>query len=247
MSATGAIAGGLLLIDKPSGWTSHDCVAALRRRFPRGMKVGHAGTLDPAATGLLLVLLGPVTRLQSRFQSLGKVYRGVIRFGFSTETGDLEGKVTARTVVPELTPEQIQAAMSSFIGEVSAPAPAYSAVKHEGRPLYRYARAGLEIPVKMRTTRVEEWQLKGWTTPDAEYRLSCSSGTYVRTLAQLLGEKLGSAAVVAQLTRESVGRFHLDHATALKTILDAPAATLEALLSQSRAELATAFMPEKKP
>ena len=133
---------GLLLVDKPAGWTSHDVVAVLRRQFPRGTKVGHTGTLDPLATGLLAVLVGPCTRLQARLQGFDKVYSGTIRLGVRTDTGDVTGKVMAEKPVPALTLERLRAEAAALIGTVDAPAPAYSAVKHKGRALYSYARAG---------------------------------------------------------------------------------------------------------
>jgi tRNA pseudouridine55 synthase len=195
------------LVDKPQGWTSHDVVAVARKRLPRGTKVGHCGTLDPMATGLLMLLIGPWTRLQDRFQGLDKVYTGLIRLGVKTDTGDVTGKVLAEKPVPALTLPLLQAALDKRHGRVETAAPAYSAVKHEGKKLYEYARAGVEVPVKPRVCTVKEWKALSYAGPDLAFRLDCTSGTYVRSLAELVGEDLGCGATVAALRRESVDRY----------------------------------------
>lgn len=224
---------GMLLTDKPAGWTSHDVVAVLRKRFPRGTKVGHTGTLDPLATGLLVVLVGPCTRLQSRLQGMDKTYSGTIRLGQKTDTGDVTGKVLAEKPVPPLTLASLQKALDGLHGEVSAPAPAYSAVKHEGRPLYAYARAGQEVPVKARTATVKSWKALGWTAPELSHRMEVSSGTYVRTLAELLGEALACGGTVSSLRRETVGPFELAAGRPLQEWRDMPDADLAACLAAS--------------
>lgn len=210
-----AAAGGLLLVDKPRDWTSHDVVAVLRRQFPRGTKVGHTGTLDPLATGLLAVLVGPCTRLQARLQGFDKVYSGTIRLGVKTDTGDVTGKITAQTPVPELTLDRLGRELAALVGTVDAPAPAYSAVKHKGKALYEYARAGLEVPVKPRTATVYSWTALAWDAPELTHRVSCASGTYVRSLAEVLGERLGCGGTVSSLRREKVGPFDVADALAL--------------------------------
>ena len=202
-------AGGALLVDKPEGWTSHDCVAVLRKRFPRGTKVGHTGTLDPLATGLLIVLAGPCTKLQERLQGFDKSYSGTIRLGVRTDTGDRTGKVLEEKPLPPLDLAAVRAAAASLVGTLEAPAPAYSAVKHEGRPLYAYARAGQAVPVKTRTTTVRSFEITAWTPPEAAFLVACSSGTYVRTLAELLGQRLSCGGTVSSLRRETVGPFAL--------------------------------------
>lgn len=215
MSACAA-AGGLLLVDKPRDWTSHDVVAVLRRRFPRGTKVGHAGTLDPLATGLLAVLVGPCTRLQARLQGLDKVYSGTIRLGVRTDTGDMAGRVLAEAPVPSLTRARLAEELAALVGTVDAPAPAYSAVKHRGKALYEYARAGLPVPVKPRAARVYAWETLGWEAPELAHRLRCASGTYVRSLAEVLGARLGCGATVSGLRRERIGPFDLAEALPLE-------------------------------
>lgn len=223
----------MLLVDKPSDWTSHDCVAVLRKLFPRGTKVGHAGTLDPLATGLLTILVGPATKLQERLQGFDKAYSGTIRLGVRTETGDVTGKVVEEKPLGALARPLIEKAVAGLVGTVEAPAPAYSAVKHEGRKLYEYARAGEAIPVKPRRTTVRTWDVLGWEPPELSYRLTCSSGTYVRTLAELLGERLGVGGTVSALRRESVGPFDVAQARPLDEWRRMPASDLAACLAAS--------------
>lgn len=206
---------GMLLVDKPRDWTSHDVAAVLRKLFARGVKVGHTGTLDPLATGLLVVLVGPCTRLQARLQGFDKVYSGTIRLGVKTDTGDVTGKVQAVFPVPPLSLADLTRALAALEGEVSAPAPAYSAVKHRGKALYAYARAGIPVPVKPRTCVIRSWKALAWESPELTHRLSCGSGTYVRSLAEVLGEKLGCVGAVSSLRREKVGPFDIAQALSL--------------------------------
>jgi tRNA pseudouridine55 synthase len=226
MGAIGASAGGMLLVDKPRDWTSHDVVAVLRKLFPRGTKVGHTGTLDPLATGLLAVLVGPCTRLQSRLQGFDKVYSGTIRLGVKTDTADVMGKVIAEKPVPPLTLERLRAELKALVGTIDTPAPAYSAVKHKGKALY-----GLEVPVKPRTATVYSWDALEWAAPELTHRVSCASGTYVRSIAEVLGDKLGCGATVSSLRREKIGPFDIADALPLDAARAlAPAALAERLL-----------------
>lgn len=215
MTDAGLPVAGMILIDKPAGWTSHDCIAVLRKLFPRNTKVGHTGTLDPLATGLLVALIGPCTKLQARLQGMDKVYSGTIRLGVKTDTGDITGKTTEERSIPALDLARLRDELAALVGNIEAPAPAYSAVKHQGRPLYEYARKGLEVPVKPRIAVVHSWEALSWATPELTHRLHCASGTYVRTLAEVLGEKLGCGGTVSTLRRESVGPFLLTGAMTL--------------------------------
>ena len=233
MTGAGFPAAGMLLIDKPAGWTSHDCVAVLRKLFPRGTKVGHTGTLDPLATGLLVALIGPCTKLQARLQGMDKTYSGTIRLGVKTETGDITGKTIEEKPVPPLDLAALKAARAALVGTVGGPAPAYSAVKHQGRPLYEYARKGLEVPVKARRSVVHSWEALSWDAPELSHRLSCESGTYVRTLAEVLGEKLGCGGAVSTLRRETVGPFLLSDALPLDKVRALPPLELARLLAAS--------------
>jgi len=227
------LAGGILLLDKPRDWTSHDVVAALRSLFPRGTKVGHTGTLDPLATGLLAVLVGPCTRLQGRLQGLGKVYSGTIRLGVKTDTGDVTGRILAEKTVPPLTLERLRAELAAMVGVVEAPAPAYSAVKHKGKALYEYARAGLDVPVKPRTATLHAWDALAWDVPELTHRVSCGSGTYVRSIAEILGDRLGCGATVSSLRREKIGPFDIASALALDAARALTPAALAKMLLDS--------------
>ena len=198
---------GMLLFDKPQGWTSHDAAQAFRRMLPKDTKVGHCGSLDPVATGLLILLVGPLTKLQARMQKLDKVYSGLLRLGIQTDTGDITGKVMAEKPIPRISLEELKELLKSQQGILEMAAPAYSAVKHQGRALYYYARKGIEVPPKPRKSTVHRWEAVSYEAPDLSHRLSCSSGTYVRSLAELLGERLGCGATVLTLRRDSIADF----------------------------------------
>jgi tRNA pseudouridine55 synthase len=224
---------GMLLFDKPKGWTSHDAVEALRRTLPPQTRVGHCGTLDPLATGLLILLVGPCTRLQSRLQGWDKVYSGFIRLGVQTDTGDVMGKVLAEKEIPQRSLEELQGLLSSCEGSFEIAAPAYSAVKHQGQALYKYARRGQAVPEKLRKTTVYEWRAVSYSAPELEHRLSCASGTYVRSLAELIGRKLGCGATVSDLRRDRVGPFAVSDAMTLEQLKALPSADLRARIQDS--------------
>ncbi len=207
---------GLLLFDKPQGWTSHDVVDAVRRTLPHGAKVGHCGTLDPLATGLLILLVGQATRMQAALQGLDKVYSGVIRLGVRTDTGDITGKVVESKPIPSLCLEALQKTLDDHLGTLEMPAPAYSAVKHKGVPLYKYARRGAPVPEKPRTATIRSWKAVSYAEPDLSHVLACSSGTYVRSLAERLGAVLGCGGTVLTLRRESIGAFGVHEAMTLE-------------------------------
>lgn len=230
-------AAGLILFDKPQGWTSHDAAEAFRRMLPPETKVGHCGTLDPLATGLLLLLVGPCTRLQARMQGLDKVYSGLIRLGTLTDTGDITGKVVAAKEVPPLTLAQLQTLLDEHNGLLEMDAPAYSAVKHKGKALYKYARQGIAVPAKPRQSRVYQWHARSYTSPDLEHLLTCSSGTYVRSLAESLGKKIGCGGTVLTLRRESIGTFKVADALNLEKIKTLSGAALQSLLDASLKQL----------
>ncbi|MDD5657176.1 MAG: tRNA pseudouridine(55) synthase TruB [Elusimicrobia bacterium] len=238
---------GMLLFDKPEGWTSHDAVAVMRRMLPKGTKVGHCGTLDPLATGLLILLVGPCTRLQARMQGLDKVYAGKIRLGLATDTGDVTGKVLETRPVPVLSLAEARSCLESFHGLQRMSAPAYSAVKHKGKALYKYARAGVEVPVKPRSCQVTSWQALGYCAPDIEHRLACSSGTYVRALAELVGRKLGCGATVLTLRRERIGGFRVEDALTLEAAKALDQAGLIRLLEAPLAALGAAAAGAPRP
>lgn len=234
--------GGMLLFDKPQGWTSHDAAEAVRRMLPKGTKVGHTGTLDPLATGLLILLVGPCTRLQARMQGLDKTYSGTIRLGVSTDTGDSQGKLLETRPLPSgLTLKTLDELLESHVGTFEMAAPAYSAVKHQGKPLYKYARQGLAVPVKPRSSRVYEWKALSYAAPELEHRLSCSSGTYVRSLAESVGQRLGCGATVSSLRRERIAGFSVDDAIGLEALKTTSGAQLKGLLESSLPRLQAAL------
>ena len=232
---------GLLLFDKPEGWTSHDAVAILRRMLPSGVKVGHCGTLDPLATGLLILLVGPCTRLQGRLQGLDKVYAGKIRLGVATDTGDMAGRVIETKIVPSLTMGAVQSCLDGFLGVQEMLAPAYSAVKHKGRALYKYARAGESIPEKPRTCKVSSWKALALEGPDFEHRLACSSGTYVRSLAEMVGRRLGCGAAVLTLRRERIAGFRVEDAITFEALKAMDGTGLKGLLTATLARFGETF------
>src|SRR5215475_1055954 len=173
---------GALLVDKPSGPTSHDVVDAIRRRFNL-KKVGHCGTLDPAATGLLIIVLGRGTKLSERLMSDDKVYEGAIKFGETTDSYDADGELVASLPVPPLTLEQINSSAAEFVGDLMQTPPMVSAVKKGGVPLYKLARKGVEVPREPRLIHVYSCRFSKYEEPLAEFRLACTKGTYVRSVA----------------------------------------------------------------
>jgi tRNA pseudouridine55 synthase len=206
---------GVLLVDKPRGPTSHDVVAVIRRTAGQ-KRVGHAGTLDPAATGLLVVLLGHATRLADAFSSHDKSYEAVVELGTSTDTGDAEGSVIAQVRVPALDRGAVESAVGSMVGSRSHVPHPYSAVKSGGKPLYRHARQGGEVPqVQPRIVEVRSAELLSIDGARLSVRFDVSKGTYIRVLAEELGDALGLPAHVAALRRMRSGPFELVAAHAL--------------------------------
>ncbi len=202
---------GLLLVDKPSGLTSHDVVDRIRRAA--GMRrIGHTGTLDPAATGLLVLCLGAATRLSEHLTGLDKVYEGSMRFGVVTDSYDLDGTVLATNEVPALTLDAIQETCNRFIGDIRQVPPMVSAVKVGGERLYKRARHGETVEREARPVTVREFEVLEYTPPDASIRVRCTRGTYVRSLCHDVGEAIGCGAVLASLRRTFVGNFALEHA-----------------------------------
>ena len=202
---------GLLLIDKPAGITSHDVVDRIRRALGT-RKVGHGGTLDPMATGLLLVGVGRATRLLRFLGSLPKTYRGTIRLGVETTTLDAEGEVTREGPV-SVGSDQVRAAMALLVGSSMQRPPAYAAVKVGGRKLYEAARAGRPLEAPERPITVQAFDLVSLEGPDAEVEVTCSGGTYVRVLAADVGALLGCGAHLRRLRRTRIGHFDVAEAT----------------------------------
>jgi len=202
---------GLLLFNKPILWTSHDAVDFIRRKA--GQKgVGHAGTLDPLATGLLLILLGKWTKRQDELMGLDKSYEGTILFGSETDSYDMDGKLRVVPDASHLTAEKVSEVFSSFTGKISQAPPAFSALKLNGKKMYELARSGEEIVPKNRDVTVHEFHLNYFHDNEAAFSLLCSKGTYVRSLAYDAGKKLGTGAVLSSLVRTSIGSFPLSDA-----------------------------------
>ncbi|MHB1899476.1 MAG: tRNA pseudouridine(55) synthase TruB [Leptospirillum sp.] len=201
---------GILLVDKPSGMTSHDVVAIIRKES-KISRVGHGGTLDPMATGLLPVLLGSATKLAEQLQGWDKSYRFDVVFGISTDKGDADGNVISSVPTPpHFTRELVMEALKPFLGTTEQKPPMYSAIKRDGVPLYKLARKGIEVERPMRTITVHSLQLEAFAPPVATIHVSCSKGTYIRSLAEDIGHSLGLPAHVSRLIRTGYGHFSLE-------------------------------------
>jgi tRNA pseudouridine55 synthase len=223
---------GVLLIDKPTDHTSHDVVARVRGIL-KMKRVGHAGTLDPMATGLLVVLLGKATKLSQFLMSVDKCYTGSVTLGKITNTQDAEGEVMESRPVPEFSEEQIRAALRGMVGDQYQIPPMFSAIKIKGQPLYKAARAGEEIEREPRFIRVKRFDLTRWAAPDTlDFIVDCTKGTYVRTLAHDLGQKLGCGAHLSALRRISSGQLNVSRAV-----------TLDALQKMAPAEVQASLVP----
>ena len=217
---------GAILVDKPAGPTSHDVVDAIRRKF--GIKkVGHCGTLDPNATGLLIIVLGRGTKLSERLMGDDKVYEGTIKFGEATDSYDCEGEITAALPVPRLTLDQLNAEAAKFIGDLMQVPPMVSAIKKDGVPLYKLARKGIEVEREARLIHVYNYRFSEYAEPMGKFRVACTKGTYIRSLAHDLGQKLGCGAHLTTLRRSASGKFEVADALPLDSILKLTTAELE--------------------
>jgi tRNA pseudouridine55 synthase len=201
----------VLPVDKPKGWTSFDAIRRLRRIL--GVrKVGHAGTLDPMATGLLILLIGRATKLMNRFMTLDKEYEGTIRLGETTASFDAETDVEERRDWSAVSEDDIERARQQFLGEIEQRTPAYSAVKMGGERLYKKARRGETIEAPPRQVRIDSFQLTGRSGHDVSFVVKCSKGTYIRSLAHEFGQALGVGAHLVALRRTAIGPFTINEA-----------------------------------
>jgi tRNA pseudouridine55 synthase len=217
---------GAVLVDKPSGPTSHDIVDAIRRQF--GLKkVGHCGTLDPAATGLLIIVLGRGTKLSERLMSDDKAYAGSIKFGETTDSFDADGELVSSLPVPPLTVEELDAAAAEFIGDIMQTPPMVSAVKKAGVPLYKLARKGVEVEREARLIHIYNFRFTSYQEPIGVFRIACTKGTYVRSLAHELGQKLGCGAHLASLRRLASGKFDVEDAVPFEDLIKLTSRELE--------------------
>jgi len=213
---------GVLIINKPAGFTSHDVVARVRR-ITGEKSVGHLGTLDPLATGVLPLVLGSFTRLAQFYNDADKRYEGVIRFGWATDTYDAEGDAAGPAQPVSLTLEQVRAAATRFTGRQQQLPPPFSAKKVSGVPAYRLARRGQEVELKPKEVEIKEFEISSWDAERAGFKSWVSSGTYLRSLAHDLGKELGCGAHLAALTRTAVREFTLDEAHYLQELEKAAA------------------------
>jgi len=216
-----SVVSGVLVVDKPVGLTSHDVVQIIRRGT-NIRRAGHTGTLDPRASGVLVILVGPAVRLSEYVSASDKRYQATIRLGVSTDTYDSEGEyvepVRPTVSVNDITEDQFQDALMQFVGEIKQVPPPYSAVKVQGRKAYEIARNGEEVELEPRTINVYSLDLLEWSPPEAVVDVFCSSGTYVRSLANDLGKALGSGAHLVGLRRTKSGRFTLRDAVPLRRL-----------------------------
>lgn len=223
---------GVLLVDKPSGMTSHDVVARMRRIL-RTKRIGHAGTLDPLATGLLIILVGRATKLSQFLTSLDKEYEGAIKLGESTATQDADGEIVSSRPVPALSLKQVTDFCESFLGDQYQTPPMYSAIKIDGVPLYKMARKGKEVEREPRFVRISAFDVLGYEEPLIRFHMRCSKGTYVRTVAHDLGERINCGAHLASLRRTASDRFHIRDAVTLDQLETMPIEDIAARLIPS--------------
>ncbi len=217
---------GALLVDKPAGVTSHDVVDAIRRHF--GIKkVGHCGTLDPNATGLLIIVLGRGTKLSERLMGDDKVYEGTVKFGEATDSYDSDGELTDSLPVMPMTLEELNTEAATFIGDLMQTPPMVSAIKKNGVPLYKLARQGIEVEREARLIHVYNFRFTEYAEPFGKFRVACTKGTYIRSLAHDLGRKLGCGGHLTTLRRTTSGKFDVTDALPVAEILQLSPGQLE--------------------
>ena len=217
MTAEDFLEGQILLIDKPLKWSSFQAVNKLKyilkRKYdlPKKFKIGHAGTLDPLATGLLIVCTGKFTKRIAEIQGQAKEYTGTINVGATTPSYDLETEVDQTFPTEHITPELIQETVKQFIGEIDQKPPVFSAIKKDGKRLYEHARAGEEVEIASRKTTIHEFEITKFDLPEIEFRVVCSKGTYIRSLAYDLGKAVNSGAHLSALRRTKIGEYSVEN------------------------------------
>jgi tRNA pseudouridine55 synthase len=218
---------GVLLVDKAQGMTSHDVVAIVRRRL--GIKkVGHCGTLDPLATGLLIIVIGRGTKIQDLLMAEDKEYEGTMKLGVTTSSQDADGETLDTRPVPALTPAQITVSFEKFKGDFYQLPPMVSAIKKEGVPLYKLARQGKTVEREPRFVHVFSYAINAIRLPEIDFRVTCSKGFYVRTYASDIGDDLGCGAHLSALRRTKSGRFTLEHAVTVEELQNQPPSDIAA-------------------
>lgn len=218
-------AGATLLVDKPKDWTSFDIVNkiryALRQRLGvKKIKVGHAGTLDPMATGLLIICTGKATKTLADLQGLSKCYTGTILFGGSTPSFDAETEIDEHFPIDHITEAALEQARQQFLGDIAQVPPIFSAIKVDGQPLYKKARRGESVEIQPRNVHIYRFELTRIALPEVDFAVQCSKGTYIRSLAHDMGKAVGSGAHLTALRRTEVGEYKLDDAWQLEELIN---------------------------
>ncbi len=218
------VSGTMLMVDKPAGWTSFDVVNKIRYTIRsaygiKKIKVGHAGTLDPMATGLLIICTGAMTKKLDQYQAQEKSYRGTMTLGASTKTYDAESEIEARYPIDHINDSLLYETVEKFIGEIEQRPPIYSAIKVDGKRLYKLARAGIAVEVPSRKVIIRTFSLTGVVIPKISFEVTCSKGTYIRSLVHDFGMAVGSGAFLSQLVRTSIGDFNLADAWELSALI----------------------------
>lgn len=212
---------GIIVVNKPQNWTSHDCVAVMRRAT--GIKrIGHTGTLDPMATGVLPICIGTATRIMEYLDLDWKTYRATLKLGIETDTEDIWGEVISSQSVDGISKEQIEEVVNSFKGEIKQIPPKYSALKVNGKKLYEYARAGQDVKIKSRMVTVKDIVINNIHDDCVDFTVTCSKGTYIRTICSDIGKKLGCGAAMSSLVRLQSGIFKLDDAMDIESLRNMP-------------------------
>jgi len=208
---------GVLIVNKPKGLTSHEVVERVRKIL--GIRrVGHTGTLDPLATGVLLILVGKTTKFFRRFLCFHKEYIATLTLGKLTDTGDISGKLLKEVDVPALNKDTIETVFKEFTGRIKQVPPMFSAIKYKGRPLYEFARMGIEIPRQVREVFVHELKLLDFKDNQIKFYVRCSTGTYIRKLAMDIAERLNCVGCISEITRLSIGPYRIEEAVELDKI-----------------------------
>lgn len=218
---------GILPIYKPTNITSYDVIRQVKKLLPKGQKIGHAGTLDPFADGVLLILLGSATKRFEEIQGWKKTYRAVAKLGYQSDTLDSEGKITEIIANHKFSNSQIQEVADKFVGEIEQKVPAYSAAKYKGKALYKYARKGEVVPEKSKKIIIYEIKVISVENTYVEFEVTCGSGTYIRQLSYDIINRLGVESYLDKLTRTQVGEIKIENCLKLTATLD-----MEALLKQ---------------
>lgn len=208
---------GIIIVNKPSGITSYDVIRFLKRNYVIKDKIGHAGTLDPLAEGVLIVCMGRATKLSSAFMALEKEYIAKMLLGKKTDTDDIDGRVMQEKSV-DINESDIKTAVSEYIGSIKQLPPVISAIKHKGKPLYKLYRKGISVTPKVRTVVIKEIEILSMALPYIVFRVVCSKGTYIRALCRDIGDQLGCGGVQTELKRTRVGNFTIEHSLALEDI-----------------------------